>query len=166
MAYTFSVEPASLKRRFSVYVVVAANGKKSYIYVGKTGDNREGCNPIISRCGNHFSYNNIHSQIRNKIANHESHRYTYIFDHFGSYAPSAARRRTSVDKINEIERWLNSLIAELIKSRSSIILLNPHKGAAWLSAAERKKRAVFRTPATKKKLAAIVSATKKRLGLK
>ena len=40
--------------------------KTEYLYVGKLGDNRIGCNPVISRIGNHFSYNKIHSQFRNK----------------------------------------------------------------------------------------------------
>jgi hypothetical protein len=166
MAYSFSVEPASLKRRFSVYVVVATNGKNSYVYVGKTGDNREGCNPVISRCGNHFSYNNIHSQIRNKISKHESRQYTYVFDHFDSYAPNDTKRRVCVDRINEMERWLNSMIADFIKGRSNIKLLNPHKGTARLSVSESRKRAAFRTNAAKNKLAAIVEAAKTPLGLK
>lgn len=166
MAHSFSIEPASLKRRFSVYIVVATNGKNSYVYVGKTGDNREGCNPVISRCGNHFSYNNIHSQIRNKITKHESRQYTYVFEHFDSYVSNKTKRRVCIDRINEMERWLNSMIAEFIKGQSHIKLLNPHKGTARLSAAECKKRKAFRTNAAKKKLAAIVEAAKRPLGVR
>ena len=84
MAYKFKLHPESLKREFSVYVVIAKSKKDTKLYVGKTGDNRDGCNPIISRCGNHFSYNKIHSQVRNKIHDHEQREYTYIFDHFGN----------------------------------------------------------------------------------
>ena len=55
MAYTFVVSKPALKRYFSVYIVKATDRNTTYLYIGKTGDNREGCNPIISRCGNHFS---------------------------------------------------------------------------------------------------------------
>ena len=72
-------------RKFAVYVVVAKLDSDTHLYVGKTGDNREGCNPMISRCGNHFSYNEIHSQVRNKIPNHEDRDYTYVFEHFVDY---------------------------------------------------------------------------------
>ncbi len=57
MPYIFSLHQESLKRKFAVYVVVAKLNDDIKLYVGKTGDNREGCNPLISRCGNHFSYN-------------------------------------------------------------------------------------------------------------
>jgi hypothetical protein len=60
-----------LKREYVVYVVIEKDKNNIKLYVGKTGDNREGCNPLISRCGNHFSYNKIHSQVRNKIVDHE-----------------------------------------------------------------------------------------------
>lgn len=66
MAYKFTLNQECLKRKFSVYVVIAFGKEDIKLYVGKTGDNREGCNPLISRCGNHFSYNKIHSQVRNK----------------------------------------------------------------------------------------------------
>jgi hypothetical protein len=58
------------------------------------------------------------------------------------------------------------MIADLIKDRSNIKLLNPYKGTARLSVSESKKRAAFRTNAAKNKLAAIVEAAKKPLGLK
>ena len=46
MTYTFEIHPQALKRRFSVYVVVAQGDEETLLYVGKTGDNREGCNPL------------------------------------------------------------------------------------------------------------------------
>jgi hypothetical protein len=55
MAHTFNLNSQALKREFAVYVVLATEGDTFDLYVGKTGDNREGCNPLISRCGNHFS---------------------------------------------------------------------------------------------------------------
>ena len=90
MAHSFAIHPGALRRRFSVYVVVAQGDGKTTPYVGKTGDTREGCNPLISRCGNHFSYNKIHSQVRNKIELHEQWRYTYVFDHFDEYCKDPA----------------------------------------------------------------------------
>jgi hypothetical protein len=63
MPHTFRLHPEALKRKFAVYVVVVKAVGHIELYVGKVGDNREGCNPLISRCGNHFSYTKIHSQI-------------------------------------------------------------------------------------------------------
>jgi len=99
MAYSFHINSAALLRRFAVYVVIAQGEGEALLYVGKTGDNREGCNPLISRCGNHFSYNKIHSQVRNKIPAHESWRYTYVFDHFDEYSDDPKERRTSINRI-------------------------------------------------------------------
>jgi hypothetical protein len=60
------------KRMSGVYVLlsiprVLSDSKKKYLYVGKVGDNRKGRNPVISRIDNHFSFNRIHSQSRNKL---------------------------------------------------------------------------------------------------
>ncbi len=128
MAYKFILSPESLKRKFSVYIVIAKGEKDVKLYVGKTGDNREGCNPLISRCGNHFSYNKIHSQVRNKLADHESRTYTYIFDHFDEYADDEDKRRESINRINEMERWLNEKIQERLLSLDKCELLNPYSG--------------------------------------
>src|SRR5690348_12816272 len=98
MAFTFEVPAEALRRHFAVYVVVATGADESLLYVGKTGDNREGCNPLISRCGNHFSYNDIHSQVRNKIPTHENWKYRYVFDHFDEYCTDAESRRPLVDR--------------------------------------------------------------------
>ena len=106
MLHVFTLHRESLKRKFAVYVVVAKSDSDTHLYVGKTGDNREGCNPLISRCGNHFLYNKIHSQIRNKIQNHEERDYTYVFEHFNDYPEDDTMRRECIDKINEMERWL------------------------------------------------------------
>jgi hypothetical protein len=49
--YRFTVPGHSTRREFAVYVVVARipSTCEFFVYVGKTGDNREGCNPVISR---------------------------------------------------------------------------------------------------------------------
>ncbi len=130
MAYSFSIPNDALKRFFSIYVVKATLNKKTYLYVGKTDDNREGCNPIISRCGNHFSYNNTHSQIRINIQNHESYNYTYYFDHFDEYT-GKDKSRNKIDVINEMERWLNEMVQMLLAKYNdkNISLLNPYKAS-------------------------------------
>jgi len=126
--YSFIVEPEALKRYYSLYVVVAtsSNRKKIKIYSGKTGDNREGCNPVISRCGNHFSYNKIHSQVRNKIFNHENFFFKYFFTHFDKYSNYIDRHK--IDKINELERILLKKIETEFSSYNFIELLNTFKG--------------------------------------
>ena len=78
---SFEISGHSTKRKWAVYMFIASpinNNKLKKIYVGKVGDNRAGCNPVISRVGNHFSHNKIHSQIRNKIGDTENYDYKYF----------------------------------------------------------------------------------------
>jgi hypothetical protein len=164
MPYVFHLHRESLKRKFAAYVVVAKSSENTYLYVGKTGDNREGCNPLISRCGNHFSYNDIHSQVRNKIPDHESRDYTYIFEHFDDYHPDEATRRVSIDRINEMERWLNQEVKSLVANKPNVMLLNEYRGKSHVSPEERAKRAAFRTPAATAQVEALIAAVEAEVG--
>ncbi len=165
MAYTFEINPHALKRHFSVYVVVAQGDGQSLLYIGKTGDNREGCNPLISRCGNHFSYNKIHSQVRNKIPAHEQWKYTYVFDHFDEYCEEVGERRSRIDRINEMERWLNKTVQETVAGHENIKVLNPFRGVERYKVPEESRRSSFRTAESKAKLDGIVEKMKQILGL-
>ncbi len=164
MAHKFALNPESLKRQFAVYVVIAKGRDDTKLYVGKTGDNREGCNPVISRCGNHFSYNKIHSQVRNKIPDHEYREYTYVFDHFDEYTDNDDQRREAIDKINEMERWLNEEIQESINGVADVELLNRHLGNGHVRKSDRNKRSAFRTQEAQRKIAGIVAEVKRELG--
>lgn len=159
MAHTFKIEPEALKRCFSVYVVVAKRGAKAKLYIGKTGDNRKGCNPIISRCGNHFSYNKIHSQIRNKVKAHEDWQYIYAFEHFDPYPQCEDARTECIAKINEMERWLNEMIQELAKKcpPDQVQVLNPYHGRGYITPDEIDRRKGFRTEEAAKKLKSVVT---------
>ncbi|MEJ2611366.1 MAG: hypothetical protein P8179_15110 [Candidatus Thiodiazotropha sp.] len=160
MAHQFSVEPQALKRRYSVYVVIAEGNGVISLYVGKTGDNREGCNPLISRCGNHFSYNKIPSQVRNKLEAHEDWSYTYVFDHFDEYPEEEDARRTCIDRINEMERWVNSKMQELAKNHKQVSVLNLYVGSGYLKKAEIARRSEFRTEDSKAKVQGIIDGVK------
>ncbi len=162
MAHTFDLNSQALKREFAVYVVVATDGDTFDLYVGKTGDNREGCNPLISRCGNHFSYNKIHSQIRNKLDDHEAKEYTYIFDHFGAYTDDNEERKRLIDMINEMERFLNQEIAKLAKELPRCLLHNKYKGVG-VSREKRELREKFRTDERVQKIREIVCTTKEQI---
>jgi hypothetical protein len=164
MAHKFTLNPESLKRRFAVYIVIAKGCEDMKLYVGKTGDNREGCNPIISRCGNHFSYNRVHSQVRNKIPNHEFREYTYIFDLFDEYYEDNQRRREAVDRINEMERWFNQEVQEIVAGIDGCELLNPYLGRGGVSRTERSKRSAFRTDEAEKKIMSIVADLQQEIG--
>ncbi len=163
MAHHFIVEPAALKRSFSVYVVLAIGRRHTQLYVGKTGDNNIGCNPVISRCGNHFSYNDLHSQIRNKIEKHEDWQYEYIFDHFDTYTEDKNARRLRTDRINEMERWLNQKIKSLAASLPHVELVNEYKGTGYIPKHERDRRDRFRTRTAEAKLDSIVNLVRERL---
>ena len=156
MAHTFELNSEALKRQFAVYVVIATDGETFDLYVGKTGDNREGCNPLISRCGNHFSYNKIHSQVRNKIPDHELKEYTYVFDHFGEYSENEEVRKPLVDLINEMERHLNEEICNLAKRLSGCHIHNPFSGK-HVSKKEKLRRYALRTQDTSAKIMEIVA---------
>lgn len=166
MAHTFKIEPEALKRCFSVYVVVAKRGAETKLYIGKTGDNSKGCNPIISRCGNHFSHNKIHSQIRNNLEAHEDWQYTYAFEHFDPYPQCEKARTECLARINEMERWLNKMIQKLAEvcPRDQVEVLNPYHGRGHVTTDERKRRNAFRTDEAKKKLKLVVDAVKRILG--
>ena len=157
MAHKFKLNSASLLRKFAVYVVIAYGKNDTRLYVGKTGDNREGCNPVISRCGNHFSYNKIHSQIRNKLEDHESREYTYVFDHFGEYHKEKVKRQSSIDEINEMERWLNQQINKSIDKLNKCTLVNPFTAKGFVAKKEREKRNSFRTDENEQKIMGIVT---------
>jgi hypothetical protein len=164
MAHKFTLNPESLKRQFAVCVVLAEGTSDTKLYVGKTGDNREGCNPVISRCGNHFSYNSIHSQVRNKIPDHENREYTYVFDHFDEYSDDVSQRREAIDKINEMERWLNEEIQRLVRGAVDMELLNPYSGDGHVRRSERTKRSAFRTEEAQRKISGIVTEVKRQIG--
>ena len=142
--FSFEVNSEALKRNFSVYMVWARNAGSNKIYIGKTGDNRSGCNPIISRCGNHFSYNKIHSQPRNKIKNHENYTYKYYFVHFDRYI-SNFDNRESINKINEMERWLNKKMQGVLEKNPAlkITILNPLKSKKNLEKYRTKNNLMF-----------------------
>lgn len=158
MAHTFKLNSESLKREYAVYVVMIKGNYNIRLYVGKTGDNREGCNPIISRCGNHFSYNKIHSQVRNKVDDHEEYEYTYIFDHFGDYPENKDERRKKIDLINEMERWLNQEVQALSKNIANCSVENIYKGTGHVPKAEKAQRLLFHTPMNENKIMCIVDA--------
>lgn len=110
----FSVPGDATRREYTLYIIVAwpkrDKEKKPVVYAGKTGDNREGCNPIISRVGNHFSLNKVHSQLRNRLVPKQPTDYDYevFYSHFGEYM-HPEKGRAGIDRINRLERRLRSL---------------------------------------------------------
>ena len=106
------------KREWAVYLFLATPKNKTEpikLYVGKVGDNRDGCNPVISRIGNHFSYNKVHSQIRNKIEKPEEYDYEYFYCQFGKYEDDIEIRFVSKQKINELESFTKNFCSFLSK---------------------------------------------------
>ncbi len=128
--FDFEVPAHATRREWAVYIIVAtANGvsKTKFLYVGKVGDNRDGCNPIISRIGNHFSHNKIHSQLKNKISDTTTFNYHVHYSTFGVY--DKATHAHNIKKINEIERRLNILVqSEIVDKKDEFELLNIYKG--------------------------------------
>jgi len=112
--------------------------------------------------GNHF-YNHIHSQIRNNLPDHETRDYIYVFEHFEEYHTDLSARRKAIDRINEIERWVNTRISEILQGKPHRKLLNPHRGRGYVAAKKRQERYKFRTPAMAKKVEGLIRAVEKEL---
>lgn len=148
------------RREFAVYVVIARklDDANFYIYVGKTGDNREGCNPVISRAGNHFSYNDVHSQVRNKIQNHEEYDYEYIYITFDKYDEDKEIRKEQVNVVNEMERVVNDVIQKILAPNYVSCLLNPYTGSGYLPRDEKAKRESLRSSSRLTKVTALINA--------
>ena len=156
--YRFTVPGHSTRREFAVYIVVArrAGGCEFFLYVGKTGDNRAGCNPVISRAGNHFSYNEIHSQVRNKIPDHQLYDYEYFYVTSATYDPE--NHKGEVDVINEMERAANRELPSRLPPALIACLLNRYKGAAYIGAAESAARSNLMTAERKRLITGLVDA--------
>jgi hypothetical protein len=156
--YRFTVPGHSTRREFAVYIVVArrVGSCEFFLYVGKTGDNRAGCNPVISRAGNHFSYNEIHSQVRNKVPDHHLFDYEYFYVTFDTY--DAENHKSKVDVINEMERAANRELQSRLSPALMACLLNKHKGTAYIGAAESAARLNLMTPDRKQLITDLVDA--------
>ncbi len=139
----FHVPGEAAKREYAVYLIIARHrhNKTSHVYVGKTGDNREGCNPVISRAGNHLSFNILHSQSRNHLGDPENYDFDFVFTSFGDYVPPSQSRQ-GIDLINEMERRLNVLAQEAFGK-----IINPLKLAGHVPRAEKQRREQMLTPA-------------------
>ncbi|MEH6770045.1 hypothetical protein [Maribacter arcticus] len=126
----FKISGHSTKRNWAVYIFVATpknESDKIILYVGKVGDNRAGCNPVISRVGNHFSYNKIHSQIRNAIPDTENYDYEYFYCHFDKYETEKELWESGREKTNELERELNRIVQKNM-DETTAKFLNPYGG--------------------------------------
>jgi len=138
--FEFDIPAHATRREWAVYVIVASqkNTNRKLLYVGKVGDNRDGCNPIISRIGNHFSHNKVHSQMRNKISETTLFDYKVFYATFGQYI--IATQNTDKAKVNELERQLNRYIQQNLLTLDNIEFLNPYKavGVSKKKANERK----------------------------
>jgi len=143
--YRFSIPGHATRRDFAIYIVVAkrCDLPEVRLYVGKTGDNRDGCNPVISRAGNHFSFNDIHSQVRNKLgAPPHEFDYEYFYVSFHAYEVEDTDRRSKIDVVNEMEGQANMLLQQQLPDDDRVLLMNPHKNAGRLSSNERNARAL------------------------
>ena len=149
------------RRDYAVYVIVAQHRKtgEARLYVGKTGDNRVGCNPVISRVGNHFSFNKVHSQVRNKLSrNPADHNFKIFYTTFGGYVnPSESRER--IDVINEMERRLN----KLTQNAFGRMVINPYEERTKLRRWKRKERQALATPERMRQLEDMVDAVRKKM---
>lgn len=123
----FEIPGHAIRRGWSVYIAIAVNriGKKQ-VYVGKVGDNRSGCNPMITRIGNHLSFNRSHSQLRNKMELNKDTRLKIHYLFIRNYSETS--RTKMLKKVNQLERELNKLVQKRIKERMDMVLVNPYSG--------------------------------------
>lgn len=141
---SFKISGHSTKRKWAVYLIVAKPinlNDKIMLYVGKVGDNRDGCNPVISRVGNHFSFTKTHSQIRTALKGKrtEDYNYEYFYCHFGEYENEKSLRIKSRKKTDELERELNRIVQKRM-DKSTFELMNVFSGKT-ISKAKTEERA-------------------------
>jgi hypothetical protein len=139
----FHIPGGATRREYAVYVMVARRRTtgRMHLYVGKTGDNKEGCNPVISRAGNHFSFNTIHSQMRNHLPAHpEAFDFDFFYTTFGEYVDPKVSR-VGIDAVNEMERQLN----RLVQVDHAALLLNKYEARTKLRRYVRDARAMLAT---------------------
>lgn len=156
MVRHFHVPGEAARREYAVYLIAARHRttKSWRFYVGKTGDNREGCNPLISRAGNHLSFNPVHSQSRNHLGNPEEYDFEFFFTTFGPYVPPSESRE-GIELVNEMERQLNQLAQEELGE-----IVNPQKFTGYVSKTNREKRKLLVTPERLIQLRQLVSTVK------
>ena len=157
--YELHVPGEATRREYTVYLLVARQrdtGRITAVYIGKTGDNREGCNPLISRAGNHMSYNKLHSQARNRLGTTEEFDFHFFYAFFGRYiAPEDSRE--GIDLINEMERQLN----KRAQTAFGALVVNPYMGSARVPLTERQKRAGMCTPDRMDRLDALIATAER-----
>ena len=155
--FRLHVPAEATRREYAVYVMVARHRKTKTvkIYIGKTGDNREGCNPVISRAGNHLSFNPMHAQSRNYLRKPENYDFDFFFTSFGAYVrPSQSRR--GIDLVNEMERRMNCLARETFGE-----IINPLKLSRYISRAEKDRRSRLATPERMARLKELVKTVRR-----
>src|SRR4051812_50204475 len=87
----------------------------------------------MSRAGNHFSFNRIHSQVRNVLAaDPHEFDFEYFYVSFVAYDPEAADRRAQIDVVNEKERRTKETRGGGRPPGARGGLLKPHKGVGYL----------------------------------
>jgi hypothetical protein len=155
-SFHFHIPGEAVRREYAVYLIVACHriSKILRFYVGKTGDNREGCNPIISRAGNHLSFNPIHSQSRNHLRSPEEYDFEFFFTTFGPYV-SPKVSRAGIELVNEMERQLNILAQKELGE-----IVNPLKLTSYVSKTDREKRKALLTYDRMSQLQVLIEAVK------
>jgi hypothetical protein len=118
----FYVPGEAARREYAVYLIVARHRWRNVVkvYVGKTGDNREGCNPVISRAGNHLSFNPLHAQSRNHLRDPENYDFDFFFTSFGRYIPPSRKLSRHVTLAERRRREALATPARLARLRKLI----------------------------------------------
>lgn len=106
--------PGEVARRdYAVFLLLATHreSKERLCFVGHTGDPHEGCQPILSSAGSHFSHDLDHARMRDRLGNPEEYDFDYFYATFGGWT-DLSDPRSNVDTIQEMERQLSVLAQE------------------------------------------------------
>lgn len=101
------------RRESAVFLLVATHraSKARLFFVGHTGDPFDGCNPVLSGVGKHFSHDPEHAPMRDRLKTPEEYDFDYYSVAFG-ISDQPSELRSNVDLVQEMERQLLGLAQE------------------------------------------------------
>ncbi len=135
--YSFSISDFALQREWIVARPTNPDNNEKKLYIGKLGDDSNGCNPLITEIGNLLSHFDDDTESSNKLYAATEYNYYIFFAKFGQYK---GEDKSQLEKINQLEKKLTKLIQSKLKGKVDYKLLNSNIGKQHIQVGEKAKR--------------------------